>query len=44
MARFIDKDNFARFWIKDNTTTYYQERVNGQLERGINIGEKPNWR
>jgi hypothetical protein len=39
LARFIDKDNFARFWIYDNATTYYQERVGGQLERGINIGE-----
>lgn len=38
MARFIDKDNFARFWIKDNTTTYYQERIAGYFERGINIG------
>ena len=47
MARFVDKNNFACFWIKDNNTTYYQERVGGRLERGIDIGENricdENW-
>lgn len=38
VMRYIDKSNFARFWIKDNDTTYYQECIGGVFGSAINIG------
>lgn len=38
LMRFIDKANFAYFWIKDNNTTYYQERIGGIYSKAENIG------
>jgi len=38
VMRYIDKNNFTRFWIKDNNTTFYQERVGDVWGDAINIG------
>ena len=38
VIRYIDEKNFARFWIDDNQTTYYQEFVAGVFTEPVNIG------
>ena len=38
VVRYVDEDNFARFWLHDNHTTYYQERVAGAWMKPVDVG------
>ena len=38
VMRYLDNDNFARFRIEDDETTYYEERVGGVWAKPANIG------
>ena len=38
VMRYVDKRNYARFWIMNNDTTWYQECRDGRLGGTANIG------
>jgi len=38
VMRYVDNDNFARFRIEDDETTYYEERVGGVWATPANVG------
>jgi hypothetical protein len=38
VMRYLDDSNFAGFWLIDNNTTYYQEKVGGVWSTPFNIG------
>lgn len=38
VMRYIDKNSFACFWMRDDNTTYYQECIGGVFGDAINIG------
>lgn len=38
VMRYINEKNFARFWIVNNRTTWYQECLNGQLGGTADLG------
>ena len=38
VVRYVDERNFARFWIMDNETTFYQECTEGTFRGAANIG------
>ena len=38
VMRYVDERNYARFWIADQETTWYQECLDGQLGGTANIG------
>jgi hypothetical protein len=38
VTRYLDNDNFARFRLEDNNTTYYEERTRGVWSKPAAIG------
>jgi predicted GH43/DUF377 family glycosyl hydrolase len=39
VMRYVDNNNFARFRLEDNCTTYYEERIGGVWSRPASIGD-----